>query len=136
MAKRFSRVFFLTLLCCIAAAAAREITREQARYLVKTVLQAKWQYNKLPGFGLEFYTDKYFPDFFFFEATWNNPRGSVVLGHYAVNPRTADVWEIVGCRRLESHSIRNLQQSLRKDIGLSEQQYRKLSARAPCSPPK
>jgi hypothetical protein len=135
MAKIASGVALLVLVCASSSRPAKEITLDQARQLVLKTLEAETNFTKLPKFGLDHYSDPYFPGFFFFEATWDNPHqppASVVLGHYAVNRKTAEVWESIGCRRLSPSAIRPLQKSLRKGIGLSKQECRKLSAIAPC----
>ncbi len=130
--------FALALVVIVSHAHSRPentITREQARQLLLKALQeTDPQWAHLPKFGLDYYRDPYFPGFFFFEAGWDNPVGTVVLGHYAVNPRTADVWEATGCHRLHPVSIKPLQESLRRKIGLSDQEYRKLTTQVPCSP--
>jgi hypothetical protein len=136
MLKTVSGVMLAVLVCTRPALLAKEITRDQARELVMKALKAETKFTRLPKFGLDDYSDPYFPGFFFFEATWDNPHhppASVVLGHYAVNRKTAEVWEAVGCHRLSPPTIKPSQKSLRKAIGLSEQEYQKLSAGAPCS---
>ena len=71
------------------------------------------------------------PDFYYFAATWPNPTGSPVAGHYAVNPWTGDVWDADGCKRLESPSLSKLQDAVRKKSGLGRSVYSKLRAKRP-----
>ena len=113
----------------------KEITRAEAQRLLLRALEENHpSWVHLAKFGLDYYRDPYFPGFFFFEADWDNPKGSVVLGHYAVNPKTADLWEAIGCHRLAPGAIKPLQKALRRKLGLSEKEYRRLSKEAPCSP--
>jgi hypothetical protein len=112
------------------------VGREEARNLVLKALEAETSFVRLPKFGLDYYTDPYFPGFHFFEATWDNPHqppASVVLGHYAVNRRTADVWDVGLCKTLDPPVVRTRQKALRREMSLSEHEYRKLSPVAPCS---
>jgi hypothetical protein len=71
------------------------------------------------------------PDFYYFAATWPNPTGSPVAGHYAVNPWTGDVWDADGCKRLESPSLKKLQDVVRRKSGLGRSVYSKLRAKRP-----
>lgn len=75
------------------------------------------------------------PGFYWFEITGSVPRNtSPVLGHYAVNQATGDVWEPVQCKRVGSPELRGLQRRIRKRIGLSNHDLRELSKMAPCEP--
>ena len=47
-------------------------------------------------------------------AWWPNPHGSPVLGYYAVNPWTGDVWDVMGCKRISSPAIQAEQRSILK----------------------
>jgi hypothetical protein len=105
------------------------INVKDARQLVITALPSRT--TSLPGFGLEQAKNNNYPDRFFFEATWDNPKGSVVVGHYAVDPRTGDVWNAIVCEELKSPSLKTLQQRVRKRLGLTEREYRKLRRPGP-----
>src|SRR5574341_2590781 len=105
---RFPHTFTLLL---VLVSSAQETPKQQsvalheARKLVFLALP-KLTANA-PGFELDEYKDEYFPDFFFFEALWDNPNaGSVVAGHYAVDRRTGEVWEPMSCARITSAAIR------------------------------
>ncbi len=128
----------MVLLCAGPARPAKEITQDQARHLVLDFLKAETKFTRLPKFGLDDYSDPYFPDFFFFEATWDNPHqppASVVLGDYAVDRRTGDLWYGTVCWELKSAHLKRLQQAIRKRIGITEKEYRKLRRRGPmCLP--
>lgn len=113
---------------------AKEITREQARQLVLMALKAQGTPTKSPKFDLENGRDELdFPEFYNFEAYFDTKTHLATIGFYAVGRKTADIWESVGCHRLDSPAIRRLQRSLRKKIGLTEQEYQKLTSVAPCS---
>lgn len=110
------------------------ISWEQARQLVYKAAENQAA-TTLPKFGLDSYRDPDFPDFYFFEATWDNPQGSVVIGHYAVDSRTGDVWDGVVCREIQTRSLRRLQQQIRKSMGIDEKGYQRLRRTGPmCSP--
>lgn len=88
--------------------------------------------TKLPGFKVE---DEpplpEYPDFYYLEALWHNPGKSAVIGNYAVDPRTGDVWVSVACKEMKSAALRKKQQEIRKAIGLSDQAYKKIKRPGP-----
>ena len=124
------------VLCAASARPAKTITRRQARELVLKVLEAQGTPIRSPKFDLEDSpaNEKYFPGFYSFDAYFDTASRLATIGHYDVNRRTADVWEGIGCHRLNPPAIRPLQKLLREEVGLSEQGYRKLSTAAPCHP--
>jgi hypothetical protein len=111
-----------------------EIMRDEARRLVTKVVEAQGTPTKSPKSDLEDNTAaaQDFPDFYFFDAYFDTPNRLATIGSYAVNRKTADVWEWIGCHRLGPKPIKSYQGSLRRQIGLSRSQYRKLSRHAPC----
>jgi hypothetical protein len=52
------------------------------------------------------------PGFYFFGATWPNPTGSPVIGYFAVNSVTGDIWD-QGCRLITTPSVQWLQSAIR-----------------------
>ena len=102
----------------------RDVTLEEADDLVAAVFRDRGS-TKLPGFGLEKYSVEHYPEFQFFQAMWNNPKGSVNLGHFAVDRKTGDVWNGVVCERVTSPSLKKLQNAIRNRIGLTGDEYRK-----------
>jgi hypothetical protein len=113
----------------------RVISGEEAYTLVSKALETSGA-TKLPGFALEQPRKRNSQTFLFFEATWDNPKGSVVIGHYAVDKKTGDVWNAIVCEELTSARLKQLQRTIRKRIGLSEEEYRKLRRRGPmCETP-
>ena len=125
-------LLLIAAFCALAPAAEKEISREQARELVLKALKAEGYPTNSPKFELHDRDDPYFPEFHSFSAYFDTPDRFAAIGHYAVNPKTADVWEVMGCRRLKPRAIRALQKSLRKESGLSKGDYKKYSSLAPC----
>jgi hypothetical protein len=112
----------------------REVTLEEANALVMAFFKDRAS-TKLPSFGLEKFTDPYFPEFQFFQGFFDNPGGSVNLGSYAVDLKTGDVWNGVVCERAISPSLVKLQAAIRNRIGLSRDEYRKIRRAGPmCDP--
>jgi hypothetical protein len=125
-------VLFLGLLVPSAGTAqsippARAVTLEEAEALVRHALDPRSL--TLPKFGLDNFKDPYYPDFYFFDATWDSPGGN--LGGFAVDSKTGDVWAAAVCRRYTSQRLRSFQKVIRNQIGLSEQDYRKLKRPGP-----
>ena len=71
------------------------------------------------------------PDFYFFAATWPNPTGSPIIGYFAVNPWTGDVWNAAGCEHPTSKSIEKLQQEIRRRSHFKRGEYTRLRAKKP-----
>jgi hypothetical protein len=112
----------------------RDVTLEEADALVTAFFKDRGN-TTLPSFGLERYTDKYFPDFQFFQGIFDNPGGSFNLGFYAVDRMTGDVWNGVYCARANSPSLVKLQAAIRNRIGLTRDEYRDARRPGPmCEP--
>ena len=75
---------------------------------------------------------EYLPDFYFFDSYYDTETRLAATGHWAVSKKTADVWEWMLCRKLGPRALRSHQESIRKQIGLSTEQYHRLSKKAPC----
>jgi hypothetical protein len=71
------------------------------------------------------------PDFYFFTASWPNPAGSPIVGYFAVNPLTADVWDAWTCKRMASASLKRLQRVVRRRLGIGGGEFHRLSLREP-----
>jgi hypothetical protein len=110
----------------------RLLTEQDARQLVNAA--APKSMTDLPGFGLDMYRRPGCSDFFFFDVLWNNPdpQGSILSGHFAVDLRTGEVWDPLIPKRITSRKLERLQRDLRKKIGLSDSEYKKLRDRYPC----
>jgi hypothetical protein len=79
------------------------------------------------------YSDPNDPTFYFIEATWDNPRGSLIAGHFAVNSRTATLWSVQGsvCGVLTSAKLAKLQQSLQESLSVDRPTFAKLTSQRP-----
>jgi hypothetical protein len=82
-------------------------------------------WTSFPGFALDSYSVADKPEFSFVAVLWDNPNGSVIIGHYAVDRKTGDVWNGVICERMKSPSLTRLQRAIRTRIGLTDSDYRK-----------
>lgn len=109
----------------------RRLTLDEARELAHESLSV--EARKLPGLDLENYKNLDFPDFYFFSATWGSPRSDQGgnIEQLAVDAITGDVWSGVVCREIKSSDLAKLQRSIRKKIGLGEQEYKKLRKKGP-----
>jgi hypothetical protein len=120
---------------CVAAGAqqqdSRLVTDGEARELVIAALPSSAKH--LPKFGLEGGLDSHDPRFYVFTAYWAGaPNGSMVIGNYAVDTSTADVWDaVMACRELRTQALRKLQKEVRSRLRLSETQYRKAKRLCP-----
>lgn len=70
-------------------------------------------------------------DFMYFQGLWPNPVGSPVIGNFAVNPWTGDVWDVGGCDRVSLPSIRRQQEGIRKRFQITKKEYARLQAKKP-----
>jgi hypothetical protein len=112
----------------------RDVTLEEADALVTAFLNDRGN-TKLPSFELDKHSDSYFPQFLYFEGIFDNPGGSCNLGFYAVDPKTADVWDGVYCARARSASLVKLQAAIRNRIGLTREECQKARRPGPmCEP--
>ncbi len=112
------------------ASDARKLTVEEARELATAALPSMTA--RLPGLNFDAYRVPYYPDFYFFEVLWNSTGDiSPIAGHYAVDSKTADVWDPVFCRELKSQALSARQADLRKKIGLVPKQYLKIRRLGP-----
>jgi hypothetical protein len=112
----------------------RDVSLEEAHDLVTAFFTDRGS-TKLPGFGLDKYNNKHYPEFQFFQGIFCNPKGSFNLGHYAVDRKTGDVWNAVICERVTSPSLAKLQRAIRKRIVLTDLEYRKAQRPGPmCEP--
>lgn len=120
-------------IACSAFADARKISHNQAQELVRDAL-VTLNLNG-PSVRIERNRYDYAPEFYVFMAWWPNPHGSPVLGYYAVNPWTGDVWDVMGCKRISSPAIQAEQRSILKRSNLSPEAEGTVRALTPgCSP--
>jgi len=131
------RVFalFLASFCAIAASAGdlneHKITIDQARTLVMASLTSQEQ--RLPKVEAEPYDAPPSSRFMFFTVTWEGTsNGSVVVGNYAVDPYTGDVFSATAsCYEESNKRLAALQAQLRAKLHLSQSEYRRLKTKGP-----
>ena len=109
----------------------RTVLLDEAKDLVIQGLPSTTRH--LPKFGLLQYEDRNFPQFYFFTAYWSGaPNGSVIIGHYAVDKSTGDVWDaVMECDEISTPALRKLQAEIRRRIGLSDSGYQKIKRKGP-----
>jgi LmbE family N-acetylglucosaminyl deacetylase len=96
------------------------ITADQAQTLVLASLTG--EQKRLPSLGVEPpYTDPNSSRFLFYEVTWaGTPNGSVVVGNYAVDPYTGDVFSAtMSCYEEKNKSLEALQKQVRSTLHLT-----------------
>jgi hypothetical protein len=133
--KKVFVVLFASL--CVANASAvdrrdRVITTDQARALVLASLTSKQR--QLPSLGIEPpYSSQGSSKFLFFTVTWaGTPNGSVVVGNYAVDPHTGDVFSAtIGCSEEKNKSLEALQRHVRAALHLTPAEYQRLKTKGP-----
>ena len=111
----------------------RDLTPAQAESLVIAALSK--QQRRLPGIQTEQFRNSHSPRFLFFSVMWAPPAnwsGSVVVGNYAVDPETGDVFSATAsCAEESNRKLRSLQRRLRLEQGLSDKDYRRLKTSGP-----
>jgi hypothetical protein len=123
--------FIVSLTIPVTTGRTRDLNVEEARRLAIQALRPTER--AAPGLDAELAQSSHIAGFYRFEITWNNPNpGSAVIGSYAVNKATGDVWELVQCRRMRSPDLKRLQQELRQAIGLSSRELHELREKTPC----
>lgn len=116
------------VICRISSAQASQarIDVEEARKLVYETVK-----TQNPGASIIESPRAFDPDFYFFAATWPNPTGSPIIGYFAVNPSTGDVWNAASCRQLHSKSLTLLQRAIRRRFHFDAEQYATLTRKKP-----
>jgi hypothetical protein len=114
---------------------ARQITREEARALLNKALEGS-KMTKLPEFKLTESTSDGNSRWYLFRGTWAGaPNGSYIIGYWAVDKRTAEVWKGVICQELKFPALEDMQSDIRQKIGLSVEEYLKIRVDGPeCGP--
>ncbi|SRR5579875_2265449 len=116
-----------------AEQAIPNVSERLAHTLAKSTLTANAQH--LPGMRFDREIAPHPPDFYWFEITAKVPdQVSPLLGYFAVNKMTGDVWNFTQCKKLTSLVIRKLQDELRKEGKISTQDFEHFSREAPCEP--
>lgn len=126
--------FFVLLLAFeirVQSAQFSKITTSQAKELVLASLTARQR--RLPKLSVEQYNESEASKFWFFTVTWQGlPKGSVVVGNYAVDPYTADVFSAVAsCDEERTKELQALQAQIRGGLHLSRADYQRLKTKGP-----
>jgi hypothetical protein len=110
---------------------SRTVTKDEAEALVRAALPAKLK--RLPQFGMEISQDQNNPRFYYAYAYWaGEPHGSVTVGNFAVDTETGDVWSaVISCDEMGTHALRKLQKMIRRNIGLSDLEYKRNKDKGP-----
>src|SRR4051812_3083589 len=120
-------VVALTAMTPAAAGHDRErtISKDQANALVMASLTS--EQRRLPKLEAEL-DEGAFPHFWLLTVTWaGEPKGSVVVGNYAVDPHTGDVFSsTMSCYEYTNERLRALQAQVRSSLHLTKSQYRRL----------
>jgi hypothetical protein len=124
----------LDLTTAIASGTAvRKMTVEQARALVMASLTA--QQRRLPKVEADHFDDpdNPSPKFWTFTVVWEGtPNGSVVVGNYAVDPYTGDVFSATReCDEVKNKRLKRLQAQVRARLHLSQSKYQRLKTKGP-----
>jgi|SRR5208283_5912598 len=106
----------------------KRISLDEGRELASEIVKV---HNPGPGVSLTSSPRGFDPDFYFFCATWPNPTGSPVIGYFAVNPWTGDVWNADDCEHLTSKSVQKTQADIRKRFHFKREEYAKLREKMP-----
>jgi len=136
MNKAIVLLFLVALYTTNAAAfqaATGKITVDQATALVVASLNS--EQRRLPKLGAEQYAAPDSSKFLFFTVTWEGtPKGSVVVGNFAVDPYTGDVFSAtIACHEEKNERLRTLQTQIRATLHLSQSDYQRLKTKGPLS---
>jgi hypothetical protein len=124
-------VAFVLLLA--VSAHATELAEAQAHKLVRAYLiDSAPRTLSLPGFGFDGWSRS--GRYRTISAIWDNPGpGSIVVGAFWVDPRTADLWDTTCEIPLATRHLTRLQVQLRRSMGLTPARYRFLrTSKGPC----
>ena len=128
---RFAFAFLLIAAWANAESQSKVISADQARELVRAALPA-WVLQKASKVSIDGESDAYLPNFYSFSAYGpTNPFGSSTIGHFLVDRKTGDVWDGVACQKYRTPALAKLQISIRKQLRLSEAEYRRLRHSSP-----
>jgi hypothetical protein len=132
--KRLTVLFLISLWATTARAVdppEHRITIDQAEALVMASLTA--QQRRLPKVEAEPFAPPNPSRFLFFTVTWEGtPNGSVVVGNYAVDPYTGDVFSsTMSCYEEKNKRLKALQAHVRATLHLAQAEYQKLKTNGP-----
>ena len=115
---------------CATGASPNKIDLAQAKALVMASLTTKER--RLPSLAVD-PDDDPSSKFFFVSVTWaGTPNGSVVVGNYAVDPYTGDVFSAtMACHEEKNKRLDALQRQVRATLHLTQAEYQKLKTKGP-----
>jgi hypothetical protein len=114
-----------------ARVATPSLTLDEVRTLARAALTDSQQ--RLSGVGFEFDPAQSHSRYIYVTATWTGTKkGSVILGNYAVDKITADIWSATAsCLEMKNSKLKQLQMHIRQRIHLSRARYQKLRTHGP-----
>lgn len=127
--------FALAFFCATTAGAtdlpAHKITEDQAEALVMASLTA--QQRQLPKVEVDPDESPRSSRFLFFTVTWEGtPDGSVVVGNYAVDSYTGDVFSATReCYEERNKTLEALQAQVRATLHLAQLRYQQIKTSGP-----
>lgn len=121
-----SQVVILALLVGAPVSLARAprpiVTQKEAKVLVMKGLAA----IKLRA-AVDYMPVQNDPRFYIFEAITSNPDVAAVVGHFAVNIYTGDVWDLAGhCTHISSNTLNMHLANIRHESRVSDKAYGRL----------
>ena len=110
--------------------AEHKVTTDQGRMLVLASLTP--QQKRLPSIEANPYGNSN-SKFLFYTVTWaGTQNGSVVVGNYAVDPQTGDVFSAtMECYEEKNRNLTALQKRVRAALHLTEAEYQKFKSKGP-----
>lgn len=114
-----------------AETAVKKISLSQARALVMASLTP--QQRRLPKLETDSDGTPNSSKFWFFTVVWEGaPKGSVVVGSYAVDPLTGDVFSSTpSCYEEDNKGLKILQVRIRRILRLSKSHYLRVKTNGP-----
>lgn len=131
---RLLRVLLVLGVGVVSPAGTATISTAAARRLVREALAVMKQDG--PSVRIDATRRDCAPGFYTFQAWWPNPDGSPIFTvYFAVNPRTGDVWDVMGCERITSAALEKEQESIFRRSGLTPTAAKAFRAKSPlCCP--
>jgi hypothetical protein len=123
--------FLVAVFAPVSQADRPTLNPEQSRSLVLAALTQ--QQRNLPGIEAETFNNPHSSRFMFYTVVWAAGEDqSVVVGNYAVDPYTGDVWSATSaCDELSNPRLRALQKTVRQGLKLSQSEYKLLRTKGP-----
>jgi hypothetical protein len=111
------------------------ISEREAEHLLRAYLRSIGYDTKEAPLDLELTADSRrgeYSQFYLYAAYVDTPDRLANVGDYGVNGSTGDIWERVGCKRIDSDAVRDLQKRIRKSTGVSAGQLKRIQQTGPC----